>query len=502
MQTCRINVRRLLCVLLAFPLLAWSQATQSAADLLHEGLAAMGGEQKVRALSVLHTQASVVRNLLEQSERPEGPYILENNQVEEWRDLAHHNWKRTVKAHVTMQPEFVMAFIVSDDVASLSFDGHAGPGSGEQLQDSEEALALSPERVLITALAGPDLRRLPDLTLQSVPHHEVEFTWQGHPVRIFLNGDTHLPTAVEWVAAYPFGIFWSVWGDVTTRVYYSLWWLENGIHYPLQKDIVRNGLPDQTETITKIEFDPSPSADEFSITPEIRTAFAARANKTIDDRAPNVSGASEIVPGVLFFPGNWNTTLIRLDDGIVVLEAPISSGYSAKVLDLAQTKFPGIPIKAVITTSDSWPHIGGVREYVARGIPVYVLDRTVPLIERFVRAPRTKYSDSLAKTPRPADLRAVSAKTTIGSGPNRLELYPIHGETSERQMMVYFPEHKLLYGSDPFQQLEDGKLFYPQTVYELQNAVEREHLSVDRFFMMHIGPNPWSMVLKTVQEAN
>jgi hypothetical protein len=41
-------------------------------------------------------------------------------------------------------------------------------------------------------------------------------------------------------------------------------------------------------------------------------------------------------------------------------------------------------------------------------------------------------------------LRAVSAKTTIGSGANRLELYPIHGETSERQMMVYFPEHKLL----------------------------------------------------------
>jgi flavorubredoxin len=119
-----------------------------------------------------------------------------------------------------------------------------------------------------------------------------------------------------------------------------------------------------------------------------------------------------------------------------------------------------------------------------------------------VHAPRTRYPDSLAKSPHAADLRAVSGKTTIGTGPNRLELYPIHGETSERQMLVYFPEHKLLYGSDPFQQLEDGKLFYPQTVYELQSAVEREHLSVDRFFMMHIGPNPWAMVLKTVQEAN
>ena len=67
-------------------------------------------------------------------------------------------------------------------------------------------------------------------------------------------------------------------------------------------------------------------------------------------------------------------------------------------------------------------------------------------------------------------------------------------------MMVYFPEHKLLYGSDPFQEL-DGKLFYPQTVSELQNAVEREHLSVDRFFMMHIGINPWSKALEVVKEA-
>jgi len=194
--------------------------------------------------------------------------------------------------------------------------------------------------------------------------------------------------------------------------------------------------------------------------------------------------------------------LIRQENGIVILEAPMSSGYSAKVMQLAQSKFPGVPVNAVITTSDSWPHIGGVREYVARGIPVYVLDRTVPLISRFLQAPRTEYPDTLAKAPRAADLRPVSAKTVLGSGPNRMELYPIHGETSERQMMVYFPEHKLLYGSDPFQQTEDGKFFYPQTVYELQSAVEREHLSVERFFMMHVGPNPWSEAVKTVQDAS
>ncbi|HEY6304835.1 MAG TPA: hypothetical protein VI488_00070 [Candidatus Angelobacter sp.] len=464
----------------------------------------MGGEEKVRALTSLHFLASVQRNELEQSERPEGPYIVENNQVEEWRDLAHENWKQVTRIHVAIQPEYVTTSVVSDGAASRIFNGQQFPGSGDQLQAAGEALALSPERVMLKGLASGDLRRLPDLILQSVPHQAVQFTWAGSPVRIYLNADTHLPTAVEWESAFPFATFWSIWGDVTTRVYYSFWWLQNGIHYPLQADVVRNRLPDRTVTITKLDFNQELAPADFAISNETRAAFAARAKQTLGDRALGIPGqpASEPAPGIVFIPGPWNTTLVRQEDGIVVLEAPISSGYSAKVIEEAQKRFPGVPVKAVITTSDSWPHIGGVREYVAGGVPVYVLDRTVPLIRRLLHAPRSRYPDALAKAPRKADLRPVSSRTVIGSGPNRLELYPIHGETSERQMMAYFPEHKLLYGSDPFQQLEDGKLFYPQTVYELESAVLREHLAVERFFMMHIGLTPWAKVVETVRNAS
>lgn len=484
-------------------MIAYGQDSKSAAELLHAGLTAMGGEDKVRSLRTLHFQAVTQRNLLEQSERPEGPYIVAYNQVEEWRDLARGNWNQTESIHVAMQPEYMSMVVVSEGAASRSFNGKALPASGQQLQEADEALALSPERVMLTGLASSDLHRLPDLTLQSVPHQEVEFTWQERPARIFLNAETHLPTAVEWASAYPSSGFWSIWGDVTTRIYYSFWWLQNGIHYPLQADVVRNGLPDRTVTITKVEFNQLFAAGDFAISQDLRTAFAGRAKMTVDDRPLGIPGqeASELAPGIVLFPGAWNTTLVRQDDGVVVLEAPIASGYSAKVIQEAQRRFPGLKIKAVITTSDSWPHIGGLREYVAHGIPVYVLDRTVPLIERFLRAPRTRYPDALAKAPRPADLRPVSSKVAVGSGQNRMELYPIHGETSERQMMVYFPEHKLLYGSDPFQKQEDGTFFYPQTVYELQSAVEREHLSVERFFMMHVGLTPWADAVKAVREA-
>jgi hypothetical protein len=139
---------------------------------------------------------------------------------------------------------------------------------------------------------------------------------------------------------------------------------------------------------------------------------------------------------------------------------------------------------------------------VARKIPVYVIARTVPLLQRFLEAPRTILPDTLAKSPRKPLLHTVSDRLSIGSGPNRIEIYPLRGETSERQMMIYFPEHKLLYGSDVFQKTPDGKYFYPQTVSEVAAAVAREHLSVERFFMMHMGVTPWQDALDVLRDAS
>ena len=48
---------------------------------------------------------------------------------------------------------------------------------------------------------------------------------------------------------------------------------------------------------------------------------------------------------------------------------------------------------------------------------------------------------------------------------------------------------------------EDGSYFYPQTVTELTDAVTREHLNVEQFFMMHIGPTSWVNLAKAVAAA-
>lgn len=491
-------------LLLVTPLAATPRP--SAKGIVRDAIAQMGGDEKLRTLKNVRFQAIRHRNMLEQSERPEGPYIVEYHEVSELRDLEHGRFQQTESVRALTQSTGKQTTLVADGVACYEMNGQSMPASPEEVQVAEENLQLGPERILLTALDAADLRAESDTILQSVPQHVVAFTWKSSSVRIFLNSYTSLPTAVEWSSAYPNNMYWSAWGDVTTRVYYSAWWLMlGGIHYPLQWDYFRNNLPDQVLSVTSIEPNVDLPPDAFKISPESKAAFEKTAGQLLDDRATQLGTpgqpAVELAEGVVFIPGAWNATLVRQSDGVVILEAPISSSYSAKVIAEANRRWPGIPVKAVISTSDSWPHIAGVREYVAQEIPVYALDLNVPILSRLVSAPHTIIPDALTKAPKRADLRMVSGKTVVGEGANRLEIYPIRGETSERQMMVYFPKHKLLYGSDPFQRMEDGTYTFPQTVWELMHAVEREKLSVDTFFMMHIGPTPWSDLQKVVASA-
>ena len=272
----------------------------------------------------------------------------------------------------------------------------------------------------------------------------------------------------------------------------------------MQRNVEGNGLPDQMLVIRKLQIDQALNEKDLTIPDDVRSQFPADAKPVdLEQRPLGDPGQppKELAPGILLIPGTWNITLIRQDDGIVVLEAPISSGYSAQVIAEAHRRFPGQPIKAVITTSDSWPHLAGIREYVAAEIPICALDLNQPILARIIGSSHSTKPDALERSPRHPQFHLVHEKTVLGTGVNRIEIYPIRGETSERQMMVYFPQHHLLYGSDPFQRQEDSSFFYPQTVTELMDAVGREHLDVNQFFMMHIGPTPWTDLGKAVASA-
>jgi len=160
-------------------------------------------------------------------------------------------------------------------------------------------------------------------------------------------------------------------------------------------------------------------------------------------------------------------------------------------------------VNAVLSTSDSWPHTGGVRYAVSQNIPVYILDLNRPLLDKMMSAPRTLDPDALenSKNSHAPLWRIVSDKTVVGAGENRMELYPLRGASTERQYMVYFPESRLLYASDTLALNDDGSLYDPELMFEVAQAVKRENLKVDTVFAMHQEPMPWDKVVALIEKS-
>jgi len=474
-----------------------------ASTLLHGAAEALGGESALRAVSSIEIGGVSVWRQREQSERPEGPWVLTFYDFTDVRNFGADAIRRTTRTRGYSASDWVKnkdwdpesTLLIVNGVTFRKLKDRWQP-SGTPWDAGTLPVALGPERVVLTALDAADARVEADAMLDGYAHHVIAFTHAEAKVRLFLNVPSLLPKAVEITRARPYDTYWAGWGDVTQRVTFGIWTLERGgLRVPRLWDFSTAGQSDGTIEITNVALNPAVVAADFAIPGDLQQSAIVNRRRVSD--APFGSSdrpAKELAPGIVHVPGSWDIVEIRQPDGAVILEGPLTSSYSAKVMEDERQRFSGAPIKAVVTTSDAWPHIGGMREYVARSIPIYALDLNVPILSRLFAATYTTSPDALARTPRPANLTPVSKRTMVGSGPNRFELIPYRTASGERQMMVYFPDHRLLYTSDLFT-IHGPMIFLPEQVAEAVQAVARERLAVDRAFGMHYDDIPWQTVV-------
>ncbi|HEU4669231.1 MAG TPA: hypothetical protein VFR91_00865 [Dyella sp.] len=469
---------------------------------LDAAIEAMGGRARLESVSRIEWQGVGHTLLMEQSYRQE-PFLTSYQRYHEWLDFAGGR-VRSEQAMTWPQagntgPTEIDSTLVMTPAGGDYRSGERNlPLPGSARAGLEERLRQEPLRLLLTADHATGLRYAPPQTLHGVPHASLAFDVDGRTWQLLLDPVTHLPDALERTRT--FDDFWYAWGDVRERIDYDNWILVDGIHYPGTRIEERNGTVWRSTQVLTVAINGHLLADTFA-TGHPRPAGdagASRWERPFDGKAPVA-----LAPGVDLYPGAWNTALIRQDDGIVVLEAPISPVYTAGLLDRARQRYPTLPVKAVLTTSDAWPHAGGVREAVARHLPVYALDLNLPLLERLVDAPHHLHPDHLQQQAAAPQWHVVAGRTVIGSGADRIELYPLRGADTGRQYMVYFPASKLLYASDTLVlDAKTGALYQPELMAEVAQAVERAHLDVRTVFAMHQGPTPWKQVMALLEAAS
>ncbi|HEY2464067.1 MAG TPA: MBL fold metallo-hydrolase [Steroidobacteraceae bacterium] len=476
------------------------QCAPTPKDCVALALGAMGGRERIEAVKGLSLEGVQHTLLVEQSYRQE-PFITAYARTQEKIDFTGQ--RILVQTHLTWpesdpgQAETDNTLVVGPEGGVYRAEKSDSPASRADIEAARYALALGPMRLLLVADGAADLHFETAQRVRSTLHPVLGFQWQGRAMRVLINPFNHLPDAVESVAV--FYDHWYQWGDVRQRLYWDNWQSVHGLRYPTNEVEERNGILWESRQILKVALNPAlDAAAVFKM--DAQVAQKGLQSKGWERPFSGQAGIA-IAPGITLFPGSWNATVVKQDDGVVLLEAPLSGTYMAGVIGKAKEENPGQPLKAVLSTSDSWPHVGGVRQVVALGLPVYILDLNQPLLERLIKSPRHLHPDLLAQSARQPRWRIVSQRVQVGTGANRMELYPLRGASTERQYMVYFPERKLLYASDTLALNADGSLYAPELMREVMDAVKREHLAVNTVFAMHQEPVPWAQVTALVERA-
>ncbi len=452
----------------------------------------MGGD-KIMDIGTLQIAGYGYRNLLEQSERFEGPYIP--SQVNFNLVL---NFTDTVGLLVLEEKIFTFdsktKYLIDDGKIAMRTRNKtiACPQDRLLLDD----LYLNPLLLFQKALGSPTLRSLPDTVIQHIVHHRVSFLWRGFPVTISLNSNSDLPTMVEVDKPYTDN-FLGVWGDVNKVVLYSFWDLfDNGVHYPRQKDVFFNHTLWESTVVTDLKINQPVLSDSLRIPAEVKKEIANYSQQERSRMVKQMESKKEIAPGIWFIPGFCNSTVVQQDGKLTIIESPNTSLNMELIFDQAQQLFPKAEVVQVITTSDAWLHVGGIRTSASR-TSIVALKGNKEVIESLLAANyRTSPDAWQKKTDKRASIRYIGQRTAIGSGTNRMELIPFRSEAGERMMMVYFPELKLLYASDLLQPGNWEKHYSLEVV----GAVNREKLAVERIYAMHMEPMLYSALLKQLEE--
>ncbi|MGB7786179.1 MAG: hypothetical protein WBL27_08775 [Salinimicrobium sp.] len=475
---------------------AQESATACAKETLEGSIEAFGGTEVLNSLHRLKIKALGQRLMREQSERPEGPYIPDYFEIEIEKDLDKNQLKYSKESKSF---GYNLTFLVNDSLVGRDMN-HSGrwfpvPGSVEL------DIALAPERLLQTALEAKDLQCEQDSLLQNIPHRVVSFKHNSKPVKIYINRNTGLVTAIETKAEVKSNNY-HIWGDLPVTVYYSMYGLEkNNLIYPRQIDIYIDGKA--SENISLLSLEQNPVFEEELSFPEASKELLQKYFGR-DLSAPLAGDkAIEEAKGLYIIPGSWFTSIIKQDDGLVILDAPISSAFSEQLIQFAHEKFPGQKIKAVINSSGAWPHIGGLRTFIAEEVPVYHSPLNTGLLEKLAAAEFSNHPDRQQELQKKLISKPVSAKTELGKGQNKMQIFPLNAEASEGMMMVYFPKHKLLYTTDLVQSIDpSAEPLFREYTLEILKAIDREQLEVEKIFGMHLPPTELSALKEALQQQN
>ena len=209
--------------------------------------------------------------------------------------------------------------------------------------------------------------------------------------------------------------------------------------------------------------------------------------------------ADKIADGVWFLTsGAPQTILVEFSDHVVLIEGPTGDDRTVATIAEVKRMLPNKPIKYLVNTHHHSDHAGGIRAYVAEGIPIITHEAHRRYYEQQIfRNRHTLNPDRLARAPKAPVLEFVKDKRVLSDARQTLELHLMRGNLhSEGLLMAYLPKEKILIQADAFAPRPGVPPLPAPSTYtiNLVENIERLKLDVERVVHVHGGSDPIATV--------
>lgn len=431
---------------------------------------------------VLHYQVSIARELADQSDRPYPPFIQLFRKEEHWFDPS---------TGVERGPgangggEFVSGAGESFDVSKGA--PVAAPRANPGLTF---ARAFDPWNVLVAWKHDSTVRVAGECPY--LDYDRVVLTRRGAlgEERLYLDPVSAIPMKLEQTELHYFL------GPVHARYLYSAWDditpYESRAYYPVSVIEQTDGLGQETHTVYPGEgvLAPRDSAPALALPAGAAPMPLVPAPPFGDEPTDTV----RVGPHAFLLVNRRFTSAIALAaDTVYLFDEPAGEVRARHDSTWIARLFPGRHPVELVLPSAVWPHIAGVRYWVAMGARVVGPRLAEPLVRGAVARSWKEHPDELERLRERG--RHVALHYTAVSGTRALaggavRMYELHGDASEGDLMAYLPADRFLWASDRIQYVKRPSLY----VSELLSDVKRYGLTPQWTSGPHFRVIPWSTI--------
>jgi glyoxylase-like metal-dependent hydrolase (beta-lactamase superfamily II) len=183
--------------------------------------------------------------------------------------------------------------------------------------------------------------------------------------------------------------------------------------------------------------------------------------------------------------GGYRMLAVDTDEGLVVVDAPLSPAVTGTAIRLLEQTFPGRPVRYVVITHHHADHIAGIPAFAALGATILVAPGSEEYVRRMSTVTRTfgridGSTPAAAAAPPMPQIETLAGRRVVGSGTRSVEILNV-GPTSHASAMlaVYVPSQGLLFQGDLLRiNAEGGVVAAPEAARDLEGIIRRYGLDV------------------------